>query len=489
MLKKVTLLVMAVMFWMASAANAQQLPSGTTLKSSNAARAVFGDLNNDGEVNMADVNVLIDVILGGDYTPTDPDVPNMTIAEFKAKHWQDNVHYIDTVTEDEVIHGWVVSSDESGNIYKALYIMDESGAGLTISLNKTNLYRDYPIGQEIVLHMKGYCVGKYAGQQQIGAPYYYAAQNVWEATFLSLEQWEQMAVVKGDPDPERVEPLEVTIADLANHTDSETQLRYQGALVHLSGVKFAEADGETTFSNPGATTNRVITDADDNSMIVRTSNYANFCNDVLPSGEVDITGVLTYYASRNGVPGTWQIYLRDRDDVVGGEILPPAPADTVTSLDEGFDVALPTDWRNMKVSGDRKWYQAIYAGNGYAVVTGFNGLEPPFEAWLITPPLDIEHAENPILTFRTQVKAYNSTTTVFEVYLLNNIDPTQATIIERLDPVLATAVPTGYSDWAESGDVDLSRWADGVYCIGFCYKSPMANNYATWCLDDVKFGK
>ena len=58
---------------------------------------------------------------------------NMTIAEFKAKHWQDDRNYIDTVKEDEIIHGWVTSSDESGNVYKSLYIMDESGYGLSIS--------------------------------------------------------------------------------------------------------------------------------------------------------------------------------------------------------------------------------------------------------------------------------------------------------------------------------------------------------------------
>ena len=54
--------------------------------------------------------------------PTAEHHANMTIAEFKAKHWQDARNYIDTVTEDEIIHGWVTSSDESGNIYKNLYI-------------------------------------------------------------------------------------------------------------------------------------------------------------------------------------------------------------------------------------------------------------------------------------------------------------------------------------------------------------------------------
>ena len=57
----------------------------------------FGDLNHHGEVNVADINLLIGVVLG-EYVPVDDDTPNMTIAEFKAKHWQDARNYVDTIT-------------------------------------------------------------------------------------------------------------------------------------------------------------------------------------------------------------------------------------------------------------------------------------------------------------------------------------------------------------------------------------------------------
>ena len=105
--------------------------------------------------------------------PTAEHTPNMTIAEFKAKYWQDAVNYIDTVKEDIVIHGWVTSSDESGNIYKSLYISDGT-AGINISINQNSLYNKYRLGQEVVIPMKGYFVGKYNGQQQLGYPAWYA---------------------------------------------------------------------------------------------------------------------------------------------------------------------------------------------------------------------------------------------------------------------------------------------------------------------------
>ena len=98
---------------------------------SNDYNRLYGDVNGDKKANITDVTDLINYLLTGEMAgPEAIHSPNMTIAEFKAKHWQDARNYVDTVTENEVIHGWVTSSDQSGNIYKTLYITDESGAGL-----------------------------------------------------------------------------------------------------------------------------------------------------------------------------------------------------------------------------------------------------------------------------------------------------------------------------------------------------------------------
>lgn len=445
---------------------------------------VFGDLNGDDEVNVADINLLVDIILRGGSNP-DPGTehtPNMTIAEFKTKHWQDERNYIDTITEDEVIHGWVTSSDESGNIYKVLFIADESGAGLSIAINKRDLYKDYAIGQEIILPMKGYYVGKYNGQQQVGYPQWYATGNTWEATFMPQDVWESLVEVKGTANPDRpeVQPVEITLDELAGDSDSETLLKYQSRLVRITNVMFEEADGTTTFAESSASTNRTLADADGNTLIVRTSNYANFKDAVLPKGTVEVVGLLTCTGK------TWQLALRDINDVVV-----PQNQNAVTYLNEEFDNTLPDDWSCVIVSGDKNWYHTAYQGNGYAAMTGYRGNQPPFDAWLITPALDIKSASNKVLTFTTQVAAYTSSTTQFEVYVLNSNDPIAATIKVKLNPNLASPSVTGitYSDITPSGDIDLSQWDDGVYYIGFRYYATIDDNYATWCVDNVKFGE
>ncbi|MBR4829962.1 MAG: hypothetical protein IKZ92_09205 [Muribaculaceae bacterium] len=541
--------------------------------------------------------------------PTAEHHANMTIAEFKAKHWQDDRNYIDTVKEDEIIHGWVTSSDESGNVYKSLYIMDESGYGLSISINQNSLYNKYRIGQEVVLPMKGYFVGKYNGQQQLGYPQWYAAGSAWEATFLPQAMWESLVEMNGLPDLSKVDTLEVSLSDFVGKTDPETLMKYQGRLVRINGVTFEDANGVNTYAEASASTNRNITDEDGLSLIVRNSNYADFRADILPDGEVDVVGLLGSYGTN------WQLVLRSANDVIGGGsvgtpsnpytvaeaiesqntgakgwlagyavgavapevttvtsnadiewkapttlantlvladdpnckdytkciivelpqgsafreeanlksnpvyyqqlikvkgrfatymgaagiagntgttkeyILPFAPP--VISLEETFDTALPSNWSNVVVSGDKKWYQTVYTstGNGYAAMTGYKGTQPPFDAWLISPPLDIKNAASQNLTFSTQVNGYGSTTTVFEVYVLDSNDPTQATVKAKLNPVLAKAPASGYSSWVESGDIDLSQWSNGVYYIGFRFYATQDANYATWCVDNVTFGK
>ena len=542
--------------------------------------------------------------------PTAEHSPNMTIAEFKAKHWQDARNYIDTVTEDEIIHGWVTSSDESGNIYKNLYIMDESGQGLTISINQNSLFNNYRIGQEIVLPLKGYFVGKYNGQQQLGYPQWYQQGNAWEATFLPQAMWESMVELNGLPNPAMIDTLEIDLADIYNKSDVETQLKYQGRLVRINDVSFSEADGVATYVEGDANTNRTLIDDNNKTLTVRNSNYADFKNDVMPKGKIDVVGLLYYYGTN------WQLYLRSAGDVIAGGaggtknmpltvteaiaaqntgvkgwvggyvvgavtrevttvsgngdiewqaptslpltlviaddaeckdytkcivvslpqgsqfridanlvdnawlykqyikvkgtfatymgmagitkntgstdeyVLPAAPPkDGVLTLEEGFDSAIPADWFNVQLSGSNNWYQRTFDNNGYATMTGYNGKNPPFDSWLITPALDIKNATSKIFSFRTQVAGYNSTTTVFEVYVLNSSDPASASVKVKLNPAIATASATStYSSWVQSGDLDLSQWADGCYYIGFRYYATEAANYATWCVDDVKFG-
>ena len=537
--------------------------------------------------------------------PTAEHTPNMTIAEFKAKHWQDDRNYIDTIKDDEVIHGWITSSDEEGNIYKQLYISDGT-AGLTVSIDQSSIYTKYRIGQEVVIPMKGYFIGKFNGLLCLGVPYWYSAQGVWESNRMPMEMWDAMAEINGLPDVSKVDTTVIELSEIKG-SDKATLLKYMSRLVRINGVTFT--DGGKPFSAAENSTDREIKDEAGNTIMVSNSNYASFRANLLPESTVDIVGQLSYTASKG-----FFLLLRDENDVilntspgmsgnpytvaeaiaaqnsgakgwVGGYIVgavapevtnvssnadvewkAPTTLDNtlviaddpeckdytkcifialpqgtpfreqanlknnpvyykkylkakgvlasymgvagitgnsgatdefvlpfprpVSELNETFDNALPTNWTEVVISGDKKWYKADFNGDGYAAMTGYNGKQPPFDTWFITPALDIQNAVGKGFSFTSETRSYGSTKTVFEVYLLNSLDPATATVKQKLNPILAKAPnSTGsWSSWTSSGELDLSEWADGIYYIAFHYFADTDSEYDTWAIDNVKFG-
>ena len=90
------------------------------------------------------------------------------ISELKEMYNFGGPTVIDT---DVIIEGYVVSSDESGNIFKTLSIQDKPEnptAGIKIAIDETNLYATYAIGQKVYVKLKGLAIGYSFGSFQIG---------------------------------------------------------------------------------------------------------------------------------------------------------------------------------------------------------------------------------------------------------------------------------------------------------------------------------
>ena len=197
---------------------------------------------------------------------------------------------------------------------------------------------------------------------------------------------------------------------------------------------------------------------------------------------VAVRGSIETYFKVNGVKSTTDCLLNGKRPGQAG------PGTPVTSIDEGFLTgSMPAGWTSYKLQGDKAWYFREFpenSGNYYAAMTGYKGTAP-FDSWLVTPGIEIAKCENKTLTFETQVNGYGSTTTTFEVYVMDNADPAKATTKTKLNATFATAPASGYSSWVASGNLDLSGYS-GVIYIGWRYAATQDANYATWCVDNVK---
>lgn len=246
-------------------------------------------------------------------TAANADKVNTTIYDLKFKYWDDARNYIDTIGqteagEDIIIKGRVVSSDETGNIYKSLVIQDETAA-LALSINQSSLYTTYRLGQEVVINATGMYIGKYNGLQQLGYPEWYAQGNAWEATFMALEFFQEHAEMNGFPKVNEVDTLVVSLGSLPS--DPAGLCQWQSQLVRLDDVMFTEADGKAVFAEDDASANRTLQDLNGNTIIVRNSNYADFRSQKLPIGTGSVVGILSYYGT------AWQLLLRSAEDCIG----------------------------------------------------------------------------------------------------------------------------------------------------------------------------
>ncbi len=88
---------------------------------------------------------------------------NKTIADLKAMYSGG----LDSIADTIIIKGIVISSDEEGNIYKNLYIQDNT-AGIVIALDRTNLYTTFKPGQRVYVKCNGLYLGNYGGVTQLG---------------------------------------------------------------------------------------------------------------------------------------------------------------------------------------------------------------------------------------------------------------------------------------------------------------------------------
>lgn len=217
------------------------------------------------------------------------------------------------ITEDVQIKGRVVGNDIGGNIYNEVSIDDGTGA-ILICISQGGLFSYLPVGQEIVVDLKGLYIGGYGKQAEIGMPYTNAKGNSYVSR-MSRVLWNKHFKLTGVADASKVVAEEF---DVSKRTDEKYFTANNGKLMTIKNVEFTNADGKTTFApsdekDAANSVNRGLSQNGEpiptSSIVVRTSSYADFAAKQLPTGKLNITGVFTRYRT------TWQILIRDEKDI------------------------------------------------------------------------------------------------------------------------------------------------------------------------------
>ncbi len=219
---------------------------------------------------------------------------NATIAEIKALHTVGEA--ASRIENDLIVAGVVIADDESGNFYQNIVIQDATG-GIAVRMRSNGLFGDFPVGREVFVKCQGLFVGDYNGLLQLNG----SAEDPIEEVLIPDH------VIGGAYDKD-VEPRVITLDEVNN---SALVYELQNTLIKLEDVQFALQSAGVSYADPVNlfSVNHTIEDCDENTVLLRTSGYADFASDVTPEGNGSLTAVFSVFRD------DLQLYIRNTGDV------------------------------------------------------------------------------------------------------------------------------------------------------------------------------
>lgn len=208
------------------------------------------------------------------------------------------------ITEKTIIEGVVVANDECGNLYMQFVINDTTGA-IVVGVNDVGLYASLPKGQRVRLLCDSLHIGGYGKLAQIGGPYNGSIGRMNKFIFP-----EHIRIIgKPDTTQEEMKPFLVDESYFTN-SNRDKLAKY----IRLENVKIEEADGTATWApeeliDPRTNVVERNIIIGKKKIVLRMSPYADFANDIIPQGLLNINGVLTRYNDY------WQFMLSSTNDI------------------------------------------------------------------------------------------------------------------------------------------------------------------------------
>ena len=245
----------------------------------------------------------------GNNTLTEDNI--ITIAQLKTQYPKYAENYTTTeITTDAKLRVRVTGNDVQGNLYNAIAVQeDQTGDALIVAVSGNDLFAYMPVGQELLIDLKGLYIGGYGQQPQLGTPYTNASGSTYVSR-MANNIWLQHVKLLGMADPSKVVPTEFTAScDLGADC---------GKLMTIKGVSIQGADGTVTWAaktDPTMRSNSVskyfATEPYNSTSkyMVYTSTYADFANTPIPTGKMNLTGIWKRYNN------AWELVIRSIDDI------------------------------------------------------------------------------------------------------------------------------------------------------------------------------
>jgi hypothetical protein len=235
--------------------------------------------------------------------------------------------------QDDVIEAYVTSSDEGGNFFKSISFQTLNGSkGFSVPVDVTSTFTNFEPGRKVLIKLKGRYTDISNGGLRIGGIFVNSSGTA-SVGRLSEANYRRTLNRSCTVVNENQLVRTLTIAQAKQDINLNT-------LIELDGVQFTDpALGKRYYESSmdiGGATNHLLTDATGNTIIFRTSSFANFAGKQVPNGFGKVRGVLTKFGS------DYQFFARLENDVkltgerIEVDFAPPLVGNNINYLCGGY---------------------------------------------------------------------------------------------------------------------------------------------------------
>ena len=375
--------------------------------------------------------------------------------------------------KDVSVYATVTMDESDGNIYKQVFIQADGSALNVRLLSSGNLF----VGDYIRINLKNTILNKFAGVMQLD----------------SVDFTKNIAIQESN---KPLTPQVLTIDEISSSfltvlatepSNPNYKWEFASKLVKLENVQFSAGDLNSTYADGPAQQSKNInlTDCEGNTILVRSSGYADFANDTVAMGNGSITVIVSRYNS------DLQLTIRSINEVdmtasrcEGISI--PSGSTVIKNFDDN-DVT-SNGWITYSVSGQSVIWETSTLGGAaspYLKIQNWDGTANiPCENWFISPKYKFDTGSTPSMSFTNDVN-YSGPQLQLMVSTdydgfgdPNNFNWTNITASVNWDP------NTSAWGFANTGAIDLSQFSGQNIYIGYKYTGTSTNG-STWELDDI----
>lgn len=216
----------------------------------------------------------------------EPQLPtaNISIAELRNTISQGGKTIID---KDVVVVGRVTSSDDDNNFFRSIIVEDDSG-GLELMVGIDRLSTTYPEGLQVAVCLNGCALGYRYGILQTGSPAH--SYDSYDVDYLASKVDINKVIIRSN-NIAPIEPQCKTIAEL-----SEDMC---GRYVSVSNLQLVATTSIDTLQNQTLANSiwqgySLFRNAEQDTLMVYTRNWATYAKQHIPTEPVTIRGIVQY---------------------------------------------------------------------------------------------------------------------------------------------------------------------------------------------------